>query len=361
MSKKPLLIAGVVIFLLFAFVTPLGAVDSRAIEAVRAKKVLDNADLKTIDAFVAQAIGEILNTTDFTSISNSRSIIIANSASNEAGQVQFAEQFSESVKKHAGAALEEGNALTQPGRRFKVVTNLLMVIDVLADPHLVELPLKYVDSNSAVISYWAVHCLTNSEIIEKLSSPKELDTVRQIISRLGAAVPSANAETLGLITSFVGSPKVHDADELLFKVADRRIDSYADWSVEYERIDAAILQLLGDRMDASNPNKAAAGKRFGQLLSYVFQRYAKGTDRLNSTQKTQLASVLIEVEKTSLSKLAGKPLSDIKKAIESADQGLLLQQHNTLLGDGSKAGSLNIDYGAATVHPLQLSVPPAQD
>jgi hypothetical protein len=348
---------------ILVFLTSAVAVDTHDMEAVRAKKVLENGDLETIDKFVSQAVGEILTTEDFSSISNLRSIILANSASNEAGQAQFSQQFSESAQKHIGAALQTAEELTPPGRSFKVITNLLMLLDDLADPRFVDLPLKYVDSNNAVISYWAIHCLTNPKVVDKL----EADTARRAAGRLDAVVATGSPEILRLIAVFAGSVKIPEGEDLLLKVADRRITSYTDWSVRNELIDTDILKLLADKMVSSNPGKAAAGRRFGQLLSYVFQRYIKGAEALKQSQKEQLVSVLVETERTCLLKLAGKTSFGIKKAIEGGDFTALLEAHNNLLGDSTKQGLLpaqiEFDYGkdgggAASTQPSQLASPP---
>jgi len=367
MTKKTLLVSISIVSLLFIYLTPVVAVDTRNIEAVRGKKVLDNSDLQAIDAFVVQSVAEILATEDFSTISSTRSIIIANSASTEPGQVQFAEQFSASAKKHIAAALEKADGLTPSARSFKVIVNLLMVLDGLADLRLVDLPLKYVDSDKVVIRYWAVHCLTNPQVIEKLNSAKEIDMVRKIAGRLDAAIATSNPETLGLIAAFGGSITASDGVGLLFKVADRRIASYADWSVQYELLDATILQILSDKMAPSNTDKAEAGRRFGQLLSYVFQRYIKGANQLKTTQKEQLASVLIETEKNCVNKLTGKPQMSIKRAIEAGDLNALLEEHNNLLGNATKPGqlpsALGFNYGkdnsgSPLMQPLQLADPP---
>jgi hypothetical protein len=354
-----------VLFLVFSATAD--AVDTRNVEAVRAKKVLENGDLQTIDDFVSRAVGEILTTEDFSSISNIRSIILANSNSSEPGQAQFEQQFSESAQKHLSAALQQAEGLTPPNRRFKVITNLLILLDDLADPPLADLTFRYVDSNNAVISYWAVHCLTNPKIIDKLNSPKGLDTARQIVSRLETVISTGSPEILKFIASFAGSVKIPEGDDLLLKVADRRIASYADWSVRSELIDADILKELADKMASSVPGRAAAGRRFGQLLSYVFQRYIKGAEMLTQSQKEQLVSVLVETERTCLPKLTGKPSFGIKRSIESGDFAALLEEHNNLLGDAAKQGQLpaqmEFDYGkdsggTASTQPLQLASPP---
>ncbi|MGA2092936.1 MAG: hypothetical protein ABSH16_05960, partial [Sedimentisphaerales bacterium] len=286
--------------------------------------------------------------------------------SNEPGQVQFAQQFSDSAKKYIAADLEKAEGLNPPERRFRVTINLLMLVDGLADPHLAEIPLKYVDYNKPAVSYWAVHCLTSPEIVTKLNSAKDSEVTRQISRRLEAIVSTASPQTLGLIASFAG--KIPDGFDLLLKVADRRIASYADWSVEDELLDASVLQQLCDKIVSSDTGKAEAARRFCQLYSYVFQRYLKGDDWLSDTQKTQLISVLVETEKNCLPKLTGKPSISIKRAIETSDNKALQQEHNNLLGDATKAGQLladlNFDFGkdkngGVITHPRQLSLPPA--
>jgi len=365
MTIKSLSFVAAITSVFFVFLAPARAVDTLAMEAVRGKSVLDDADLKTIDDFVAKAVGEILATQDFSSISNARAIIVANSISTQPNQTQFAEQFSKSAQKHISAALQQAEGMTPADRSFRIVTNLLMLTDAIMDVRLTEVALKYVDSKNEVIRYWAVHCLTNPGITEKLNSPKTIDTAREVTRRLDEIVATSSPDTLGLIASFAGSIKISEGEALLLKVADRRIASYADWSVERELLDGDILRILGDKMASAGASKESIGRRFGQLFSYVLQRYIKGGDVLYDVQKEQIASVLVETEKTSLNKITGKPPRfGIKKAIESGDINALQQEHNSIFGDGTKAGELNIDYGkdaggVSITHPLLLAAPPA--
>jgi hypothetical protein len=349
----------------FIFLASANAADSLAIEAVRGKTVLDDADFKAIDDFVARTVGEIAATEDFSSISKARDIIIADSVSSQPNQTQYAEQFSKSAQKHISAALQSAEGMTPRSRSFMVITNLLMLVNDLADIHLIDLSLKYADSNNSVISYWSVKGLVNPKIIEKLNSPKSIDTARQVTQKLDEIIATSGPDTLGLIASFAGSIKIPEGDALLLKAADRRIASYADWSVGQEFLDGDILRILGDKMATSSAGKEAVGKRFGQLLSYVFQRYIKGAEILDAGQKEQLVSVLVETEQSCLSKISGKPRFGIKKAIESGDISALQAEHNSILGDETKAGELNINYGkdaggAILTHPLALALPPAE-
>ena len=53
------------------------AVDTRDIDAVLKKGVIDNKDNKIIDDFLAQAVQELVKTKDFTSIAKLRSVILS--------------------------------------------------------------------------------------------------------------------------------------------------------------------------------------------------------------------------------------------------------------------------------------------
>ena len=88
MTMKSLSFVVGIISVFCVFSESVRAVDSLAIEAVRAKSVLNDADFNVIDSFVAKAVAEILITEDFSSISNTRAIIVANSASTQPNQTQ---------------------------------------------------------------------------------------------------------------------------------------------------------------------------------------------------------------------------------------------------------------------------------
>lgn len=139
--------------------------------------------------------------------------------------------------------------------------------------------------------------------------------------------------------------KVAEAEELLLLIADTRIQQYADWSVEYELVDAGILKVLYERMSSAGKSKPEIGRRFGQLYSYAIQRYVKGHDKLSNTQKQHLISVLVETEDKCVGKLLGRPQAAIKNAVAQNDYGALLREHDRLLGSQTRAGELVPDYG----------------
>ena len=94
------------------------------------------------------------------------------------------------------------------------------------------------------------------------------------------------------------------------------------------------------------------GRCFAQLFSYVMQRYIldlEGKETLSKSARSEIRSVLVEVEIMCVSKLLGSKQSVIKKAIERGDARMLNEEHNRLFGDGIRQGLIpkkyNFDYG----------------
>jgi hypothetical protein len=108
------------------------------------------------------------------------------------------------------------------------------------------------------------------------------------------------------------------------------------------------IPLSSQDLGATTPTslrKTAIAQRFAQLYSYAIQRYIKGKDILNETQKQQLASLLIEIEDKSISRLIGGPQVTIRRAIERDTMAALLDEHNKLLGNETTAGQLPSKLG----------------
>lgn len=347
------------------------ALDVREIEQVRNKAVLENQDLQIIDDFVAQAVRKLIKTNDFTSIAKIRNNIVANArSSQDTATAQYAAQFFESAYKHISEALKEAETLTPAERKFKVTTNLLILIDTLENPRLAEMALPLLNDKNTVVRYWAVHAVTNQAVTRQMNSggAANLTLAGQITEKLKELVAQERRyEIIALIADFAGRTNVPQGNELLLQIADIRITNYADWTVEYELLDAAILKLLFAKISSTSMNKADMAQRFAQLYSYAIQRYVRGRDLLNDTQKQQLASVLVETEQSCISKLLAMPQSVIRKAVDKDDTAALLTEHNRLLGDQGRQGRLaeeiKFDYGktsegARRTWPLDLLEPP---
>jgi hypothetical protein len=340
------------------------AADAGAIDKVRAKGVLDDDDLRTIDRFVGQSIQELVKSTDFTSVSRIRAGIISRVGStSESSASQYSQQFIDSVCKHLTAGLEEAANITPEELKFKAILNLLILADELGDIRLAELALGQFGSKNEAVRYWAVRCVANPQIIKQLKQVNPSDHSKlaaQIIERLKSIVDTAGPETIAVTAEFADKMETPQADELLLQIADMRIKKYTDWTVKDEFVDVAVLGALSNKMSTGRSNDQF-GRRFSQLYSYAIQRYIaniKGGNFLSPVGKDRLATVLVETEKSFISKFSGIQQTTIKKAVEADDYVALWAEHNRLLGDESKIGELpeklKFDYGDKRISPLIL-------
>jgi hypothetical protein len=363
------------VFLALAVDLVAAAVDTREIDVCCHKDVLNDGDLRIIDDFVADAVGELVKTEDFTSIAKIRTVILSRSSSSkDSAKAQYGEQFSESAHKHISKALEAAKELTPVEHRFKVILNLLILVDSLQEPRLVDLAMKWLDDENKAVRYWAVRSVTNAGITGRLNSKEAANLemagkITEITEQLKKVVESSSPEILALMAEFAARVDIPQGEELLLQIADMRIKRYEDWKVEYELLDGDILKWLDSKIPAESASKPDVGRRFGQLYSYAIQRYVKGQDVLSDTQKNQLASVLVETETSCIGRRLKVTQSVVKNAVEQGDYTALLQEHGRLLGDETKAGQLplklNFDYGKSPdgsrrIAPLALPEPPKE-
>jgi len=370
MKSKCVIFAALAVFLVLVVYPGSGAVNTREIDTVRNKGVLDSPDMQIIDDFVSEAVRELVRTRDFTSIAQTRSVILARSSSKKSSaQAQYAEQFSESAHKYISSGFEQAGQFEPEDRKFKTTLNLLILVDGLQDVRLADLALGLIRDKNTVIRYWAVHSVTTPGFTKNLNSTIAANSqlARRIVEQLQGLLERSGPDMLALAAEFAAEVDISQGEDLLVQIADKRIKKYADWTVNYELFDGAVLRLLHKKISSGALDRAALARRFGQLYSYVIERYVKGRDFLNPTQKHQLTSVLIETEKSCISKLLGVPQTVIKRSVERDDYTRLLLEHSKLLGDATRAGllpmKLNFDYGknadgTARTAPLNLPEPP---
>ena len=146
----------------------------------------------------------------------------------------------------------------------------------------------------------------------------------------------------------------------------------------FEFYDIIILKLLESKIplpsqgtittaSTAGLNKAAIARRFAQLYSYVIQRYIKGENVLNETQKQHLSSAIIEIEEKCVARLLGLSRSSgtIRRTIERNDLTALSDEHNKLLGDETSTGQLpaklGFDYSTTPDGPKRTAPIPLPD
>jgi hypothetical protein len=375
MKIKWLIFAVLVVFLVLLMNSGTVAVSTREVDNVRKKAVLDNSDLKIIDDFLAQAIQELVQTRDFTSIAKIRTVIL----SRQSTQGQYAQQFSESARRHIAAGFQQAQELRRPERITAVMINLLILMDGLHDLGLADQAMAMLKNENMVIRYWAVHCLTNTEIIAQLNAATNSNQTSAIAAQLKGLVENSTPEIVALIAQFAAGADIPEAEQLLIQIADLRIKQYADWTVKYELYDSAILKYLSSKIPLLSESpvgllpttidtKPELARRFAQLYSYAIQRYIKGAALLNDTQKSHLASVLVETEDKCIGRLLGNPQLTIRRALERQNAQGIMDEHDRLLGTATTPGqlptALKFDYGttgsSTRTAPLPLPDPPTK-
>jgi len=341
-------------------------VDSRRIEEVVKKSVLTPEDMEIIDAFVTDAVGRLVRTTDFTEVAKTRAVIV----SHQIAQAQYAQRFSDAALREIGKGFDYAtNEITDPDRRFKVFTNLLILASELNDPRLIELGIRMIPHENAMVRYWAVRMATNPSVWAKLGQDQNtaVPLARRIVDACGAVVETSSPEILYLMAQFAGRYDTSPAQELLLRIADVRIKRYADWAVKYELVDTGILKLLSAKVVSGSAASPQLARQFAQLYSYAIQRYIRNLkdNNLKELSGSYLASVLVETEQQCLSKLLNAPQTSITRAVEAGDASALQAEHDRLLGGANQAGALpskfNFTYGSAQdkrTAPLALPDPP---
>ena len=352
----------VVIWVICVCSTAWGIVDTRAIEAVREKSVLNSSDLQAIDVFVQDAVEEVLRAQekDFATIAKTRSILISRQQSGVPNQKQYAQQFIESAQKHITAALKEAESLPQ-ARRAMVRINLLIVAQALNHEAFVTAALPYLSDPSKPVSYWATRLVTSETALAMInaSSPQS----GQLITALNKIAPAASPETMSLIIPFAAQIKIAAGQELILTIAEGRIKQYENNSVSHELADIKVLTGLCTQFNANGPRKTQCAQRFAQLLSYAIQRFAKSPGKLTDQQRQDLISIIAETEDKCITELTKQPQTTLRRAIERGDMAALMSEHDRLLGSTTAKGVLpellHFSYKAGNReqgYPLELKV-----
>lgn len=375
MKIKWVIFAVLVVFLILVMNPGSKAVNTREVDNVRKKAVLDNSDLKIIDDFLAEAINELVRERDFTAIAQKRTVILSRQ-STQSQQGQYAQQFSESARRYIAQGFIDAQKLPRQERITGVTINLLILMDGLKDLGLADQAVPMLINENMVIRYWAVHSLTNQGIITQLNAAANPNQAAVLAAKLTEILDTSTPEIMALIAQFAGSAKIPQAEQLLCQIADIRIKRYADWTVKYELYDSTILKYLSSKIplasqasgSTSATSKAAVARCFAQLYSYAIQRYVKGAGILNNTQKSHLTSVLADIEEKCIGTLL-KPQMTIRRALGGNSMPAILAEHDRLLGSATTPGelpqTLNFDYstspnGPKLTAPIPLPDPPAK-
>ena len=345
------------------------AVDTSQIDLVRRKEVLEPADLEIIDGFVSQVVQEILRTTDLTSISDTRNVLLTRRTSiAQSSEGQYKQQLFTSAAKYLKEAFDNAGQLTPVELKDKIRLSLIILLDNLQDLRPAELAAQMLDDENTAVRYWAVHAVTDPAIVKELNTAgrTHAELIQTIAEKLKARTDSeASPEIMSMIVDFAGGLAGSEAGNLLLHIADLRIKMYENWTADYELLDEKVLRFLCDNITGTGSTKESKdnfSRRFTQLYSYAMQRYIKASKEgtlLSAVQKQQLASTLTDAEQKCIGKLLGMAQSVVKTAIEKDSYSSLSAEYDSLFGSEGKTGrlqqSLNLDY-----IPPALPDPPAK-
>ena len=271
-------------------------------------------------------------------MAKNRAVIV----SHQISQAQYAQRFSEAVFREIGKGFDYAtNEITDPDRRFKVFTNLLILASELNDPRLLDLGIRMIPHENPRSdigrSGWPPTPASGPSSTRTRTRPARCPA--EILDACSKVVETSSPEVLYLMAQFAGRYDTAPAQDLLTRVADVRIKRYADWAVKYELVDTGILKLLSAKI-VSGGAAARARPQFGQLYSYAIQRYIRGVkdNNLKELSASQLASVLVETEQQCLSKLLSGPQTGVTRAVEAGDMAALQAEHDKLLGGPNQKG-----------------------
>jgi len=350
MKRKCVILAVVGASLLLVGQSVFGAIDTRGIERVRNKTVLDSGDFKIIDGFVSDTVHSLMITEDFSSVAQVRKMLVSRSQSAlDSAKVQYSRQFVESSVKHIEVAMGQLSNIRDEQRRFLLSVNLLILVDQLVDElraiELADLATVKIKDENTVVRYWAVKCVANSRVLNLGQKP---DVNQRIFRALTNVVESSGSEILKAMSEFSASVKGPQGEALLLQIADMRLKAYSEWTVEGEYLDGSVLKSLWRRRDVIGANRTAIDQRFGQLYSYVMQRFIKNLDGgefLSDRSRAWTESVLIEIEQVCISKVLGKTQAIKTIVRKGKDVNRLAQEHDRLLGSSSGRGALSVKLG----------------
>ncbi len=343
------------------------AVDTRGIDGVRQKDVLGDEDFGIIEQFIRDAIDELVNTVDFTQVARLRTIIVTR----QSEQSQYAEQYSKYLRKYIGEAFAKTVGLEDNTKRYRVRTNLAILVYQLENPRLVDIALEALDDRDESVQYWAARALTSRRLIAKLEvASGNSAVVERIASKFESIVETATPEVVRVMADLAAVAGSKQTENLLLKMADMRIEEYSNWTATVSSVDMKLLKLLCDKLQVKDSKAGEFGSRFAQLYSYIMQKcimVLRGEVSLNEEQRQQLASILVETEDKCIGKLTGLQQTVIRRAVELDDDSALFLEHGRLLGDATRTGELprkfGFDYGSADdgsrlTQPRELSGPP---
>lgn len=346
MYRRPIFYVGVVFFGLAGLC--IGQIDPRLIEQIKQKPVLQQEDLQTIDRFVAGQVRQVVTQHDFSQIGRTRAVLVASRGS----QAQYAQQFTQSCRKHIASALDQ-SADMPADRRFLVILNLLILIDSLQDAELIELALPYITNQDPIIQYWAVRAVTGQVVADRIRKGN-WPIAGLVMEHLKGLIKARSIhQTSDLVWGCIAELAARTAQDkgliLLVDVVQGRIDMFASGQVYcWPQVDMTLLRQTGQTL-LHQPVDQSLVRRFAQLFSYQIQFLARSMQGKDPYIRQCLIAVVLDIEDKILTKALDGYRRPLRTAIESTDATAIMAAHDQILGTSKGSGILaakwTFDYG----------------
>lgn len=262
----------------------------------------------------------------------------------------YATTYVAEAKNDIETAFADAKRMQSDQQREMIERNLMILTAELKSPELAPLALQRLDAEDDVIRYWAFKAITNTAVIQQMTSDVTGDeqTTKTILDAFNKrASVESQPQILMMVIRFCASIDDPLARDILVLIADRRIKAYRDWTASDETLDVTLLTALGNvAMLRPEPDKNIFGRKFAELYALTIQRYLIGNESLSKTEIEDLMTVIAEVDQNVLGKVMG-----IKTGILTALKSKrgLDREYETLFGDRLRSGQLaamfKFDYG----------------
>lgn len=363
------------ILLVLLMMTPLFAVRLEDIEEIRRRTEASGAELDSTDRSLIEEYWETALNTMLLAGSAEDIVIIRRHLEEQLGTQPlsfYTSAYIAAAKRHLETAFSNVTRIGDAQKQELLEQNLMVLTAQMKSPALADIALAKIDAKNPVVRYWAVKAVTNSGVIQLLSSEitRDEETQTKILNALKERIGlEQQVEIQTMMINFAAAMNHPVAREMLLTIADRRIEAYKNWSIENGPMDSRLLIAMGNLtlMSTDAEVKRDFAHKFAQLYALVFQAYMKGESFLPPQQLEQVIGVILEVDRTILPKLLNVSQTGVLRAIQR--KAGLDREYETIFGDRSRAGDLGtlykFDYGKdaagkAITEPPAIGQPPVQ-
>jgi hypothetical protein len=341
--------------------SPIFAISTTQIDAVRNKESIADADSAIMEEFLKEAFSELLSKTDFSDAAVLRNLIISKSSSlNATGKILYDQKYLMLFQNELVAAFKEASGLKDSRVKTLLTANLLMLAYDIGNFDAAKSALAYLQNSNTMLRYWAARNFANPAVIAQLNQGQQADRQETAAKILSAVQAEKSGDILASYAQFAAGIKDPAGNSILAAIAKKRIEQYLNWTVSDEMSEDAILKALTDRTKTDAESTKEMAKNFATLYSLVVQRYIQGQQTISDTSKTYLASVIVQGDKY-ISVFVPEWNGNFKRAIDK-DLATVLSESDALFGSAAGAGKLptiaGFEYdGATKTAPPVLSKP----